>query len=232
MISHQNKCIFVHIPKAAGTSLISVFADRMAKPISREPMPFHLEDNKFDPPPPHLRALDHVKYGLATRQQFDSYFKFAFVRNPWDRLVSEYKYEGLTRKFSFKKFLFEHLPKPRWDDHYCHIIPQYDFIFDEQGNQLVNFIGKFENLQLDFEKVCERIFNSKKKLPFKNKSLSLLNRRDNNLRLFVSNLRNRFSLTGRRNTFITYQEYYDNESVEFVRKLYSKDVETFNYHFD
>ena len=231
MISHENKCIFIHIPKTAGTSLIKIFSDKNPQRKKHNPAPFSHDDYKFDPPPPHLRAQDYVKHGLVTKEVFDSYFKFSFVRNPWDRIISEYKYRGHIRKYPFKEYLFEHLPKPEWSDLYCHIIPQYDFLFDDQGNKLVNFIGKFETLQTDFEQICARLNLPAQKLIHENASLSIFRRRDNNLIQVLKSISVLMSINTRRNSFKSYQAYYDDESREFVSRLYKNDIETFDYHF-
>lgn len=233
MISHNHKCIFIHIPKAAGTSLIRVLSDPpKTDKTDQLVLPFEPDENKFDPPPPHLRAYDYVKYGLITKELFDSYFKFAFVRNPWDRIVSEYKYRMHAHRYSFKKYLFEHFPRPSWSDEYCHVIPQYDFLHNEHGNMLVDFVGRFENLQKDFSYVCDKLNIETKTLPHRNISTSIFNRRDNNLIQILRSIRNKLSITQRRNTFERYKDYYDNESVDFVANIYRKDIEAFGYKFD
>lgn len=232
MISHDYKCIYVHIPKAAGTSIVRALSANASRSQARDPNPFADIGNKFEPPPPHLRVEDHVKYGLATREQADSYFKFSFVRNPWDRLVSEYKYRGYFRAHTFKEYLFGHLPKPSWSDWYCHIIPQYDFLFHSDGTQLVDFIGRFENLEQDFRHVCNCLDLPDLQLPHRNTSMSIFNRRDNNLRMMLRSIRDKLNPAARRNTFDTWMEYYDDESREFVAELYKDDIRAFGYSFE
>ena len=140
-ISNKLQCIFIHIPKAAGTSIsgsskvktkLGEYAfEKPKEDYSMNNLPFHPDDNnKFDPPSSHMRASDYVKYGHITEIEFKTYFKFAFVRNPWARIVSEYKYRGHMNHYSFKEFLFKYMPNPSWSDQYCHIIPQYDFLYN------------------------------------------------------------------------------------------------------
>jgi hypothetical protein len=232
MLSHTNRCIFVHIPKSAGTSMIRVFSDpKKADNAEKSLMPFEPDEYKFDPPPPHFRPYDYVKYGHITKELFDSYFKFAFVRNPWDRVVSEYKYRRHAHRRSFKTFLFEHFPKPSWSDEYCHVIPQYDFLHDQNGTLLVDFVGRFENLQNDFSFVCEKLNIETKTLPHNNKSSSIFNRRDNNLIEILRSIRSTMSMTRRKNTFENYIDYYDQESIDFVASIYKNDIDTFGYEF-
>ena len=65
----REKAIFVHIPKAAGTSIaLSIFGE----------LPYH------------YKAIDYIVF--FGRKTFNQYFKFAFVRNPWDRVYSAYTY--------------------------------------------------------------------------------------------------------------------------------------------
>jgi len=235
MISHTNKCLFVHIPKVAGTSIIEVLQDKdfNEKSTQKNAAPFSANDFKFDPPPPHFRASDYVKYGQLTQKQFENYYKFSFVRNPWARIVSEYKYRDHARKYPFKDFLFKHLPTPAWRDEYCHIIPQYDFLYDEEGNCLVDFIGKFENIQQDFHQVCKSLDLPETQLPHSNQSQSLFHLRyDAGFCELLKRVRGKLSKRQRQNTFSNYREYYDQECIEFVAELYKNDIQAFQYEFD
>src|SRR5215510_9726425 len=104
MISNEYKCIFIHIPKCAGTSIESALGHNLhytgreaqdhrtirmiEKPIFTRSL-FQSKENLFE-------ALRRVKHGLrregnprnrltVTRDQYDRYFKFTIVRNPWSR---------------------------------------------------------------------------------------------------------------------------------------------------
>jgi len=231
MISHENKCIFIHIPKVAGTSLISLLDDASKVTKNEEKViPFESDFNKFEPPAPHFRAIDYIKYGYIEEDKFSSYFKFTFVRNPWDRIVSEYKYRRHPAKYDFKTFLFNHFPEPSWTDEYCHVIPQYDFIYDKDDQCLVDFVGKFENLKNDFDQVCRLLKLSNMKLPHKNKSLSFF-RRDMSLYHILKTIKDALSINQTRNTFSNYTEYYDEETIEWVAQIYKKDILVFDYEF-
>jgi hypothetical protein len=177
----------------------------------------------------HLKAGEYVALGHLTAEQFESYFKFSFVRNPWDRIVSEYKYRGYPVKIDFKTYLFKHLPAPGWTDTYCHIIPQYDFLHDEAGKLLVDFVGRYERLQADFDKVCARVGIPPTSLPRVNRSLE--EARPHTFREVRKQLRRAIWSREREHTFAHYSEYYDDESREFVGRLFRKDVEAFNYAF-
>src|SRR4051812_27780147 len=85
-----NPFIFVHIPKCAGTSI-----EKALMPVScrcgdfsdlTEPM-----RSKFWLP--GRRGLQHSKLKRYARNfNLSNFFKFAFVRNPWDRAVSQISY--------------------------------------------------------------------------------------------------------------------------------------------
>ena len=67
----RNKCIFIHIPKAAGTSVLAALGKTKEK------------------------GRDHVSwqvYKKASSRKFARYYKFTFVRNPYDRALSAYRY--------------------------------------------------------------------------------------------------------------------------------------------
>ncbi len=230
MVSRKYQCIFIHIPKVAGTSIKTVFEGEMER-RGRNPMPFQPNDEKFNPPPPnsHLPAHDYIKYGYVTQREFDSFYKFSFVRNPWDRIVSEYRFRRYPSRFDFKTFLFKKLPRPSWTDHYCHIIPQYDFIYDQSGQLLIDFVGKFENLTADFLHVKERLGITSSSLRHQNKSSE--NKRVKGLSGLVQNLGYSLSIRRRRNTYKDYHDYYDDESREFVAALYLNDIQAFDYEF-
>jgi hypothetical protein len=233
VICHPYGCVFVHIPKTAGISVEHVFLDLMGLTWdTRAALLLRHNDDPSRGPPrlAHLKASEYVSCGYLTQQEFDRYFKFSFVRNPWDRLVSEYKYRGHPVRMDFKTYLFRHLPKPGFTDTYCHIVPQSEFLFDELGTLLVDFVGRYESLQTDFETVCARLGIPPSPLPHANRSLEgrppvkTLNDVKKLLRRWLWNLE-------RKHTFPHYTQYYDSESREFVAELFRNDIQAFGYAF-
>jgi hypothetical protein len=234
VICHPYRCLFVHVPKTAGISIEHVFLGLLGLTWdARAPLLLrHNEDPAKGPPRlSHLKAGEYVSLGYLTQQEFDAYFKFSFVRNPWDRLVSEYKYRGYPVRMDFKTYLFRHLPPAGFSDLYTHVIPQYDFLHDEAGRQLVDFVGKYESLQADFDQVCARLGIPGTPLPHANRSgevkprIRTLNDIKKQLRRWLWNLE-------RRHTFPHYSQYYDQESRDYVASLYRNDIEAFGYSFD
>jgi chondroitin 4-sulfotransferase 11 len=101
----------------------------------------------------------HMSLSNFTLEKQEEYFSFAFVRNPWDRIMSSYLYsKRLGYKFTFKSFLDS-------IDFANHCKPQSFFI-----NENIDFIGRFENLQEGFNEVCEKLGFDAKQLPHENKT--------------------------------------------------------------
>jgi hypothetical protein len=195
MISHTYKFIFVHIPKAAGTSiehwLFKHYQLNQKKHIFFDKDLLHFNQ--------HL-TLSEIRKHRFLGQSFLDYFKFTFVRNPWERIVSAAKYKRMALKqflnYDFSSWQSRNLDPDR------HRLPQYDFLFDDSGNKLIDFIGRFEKLQDDFNTVCDKIGIPQQQLPHKNKT-----------------------------NHKHYTEYYDDETRDIVAERYAKDIEYFGYKF-
>ncbi|MGN6555677.1 MAG: sulfotransferase family 2 domain-containing protein [Verrucomicrobiota bacterium] len=145
--SQEHRCIFIHIPKCAGTSLRQSLA---------------------------LNAGGHrTIMGYRTmlpRTVFESCFKFTFVRNPWDRLASAFFFLKNENMESNHKWARKHLADfdtfenfvRRWVTRETvwlnsHFLPQFHFVTLEDTRPAVDFIGYYENLADDFSFICERL---------------------------------------------------------------------------
>ncbi len=165
LLSHDHQFLFIHIPKTAGTSIR----------VSLSPYAFHPETllenrvlssvginvNHIGPWKrkrfrPHCTALT-VQRNLPA-DVFDNLFKFVFVRNPWDLLVSLYnfipsrpkhRYSKYVASLSFSDFVNEWTQRPE--------ILQSRWIQDHRQELIVDYVGFFENIPHDFEVVCTRI---------------------------------------------------------------------------
>lgn len=213
MISHHHKCIFVHIPKNAGQSIEHVFLDLLDLSWeTRAPLLLRPNDRSELGPPrlAHLKANEYIQYKYLTTEMFDNYYKFTFVRNPWDRMVSIYKYLGFNNKCDFKTFLFSYYKDKIFEERFWFVGPQSDFIYDPKGKLLVDFVGRFEDLQNDFNQVCRKIGIPLAQLSHINKSTDEKNA----------------------TVFKCYQDYYDQESIAFIEEIYKSDIELFSYKFD
>src|SRR5690606_33093610 len=100
---------------------------------------------------------EYVRHRYVSPLQFAEYFKFAFVRNPWDRVVSMYKWHGFHQICSFRSFVAHELTGWLWRNKHWFVRPQCDFVCDDDGRLLVDYVGRYETLQADFDVVCERL---------------------------------------------------------------------------
>lgn len=228
MICDPYRCIFIHIPKAAGISVEQFFLARLGLDWAhREPLLLRYNsDPRLGPERlAHLTASEYVDCGHVTAEVFSSYFKFSFVRNPWARLVSEYKFRNHVKRYTFKDFVFHHLPRPGPSDAYRHVLPQFDFLHAPDGRLLVDFVGRFETLQEDFDQVCARIGLDDSRLPHSNSSQHGATLR--RVRLLNALFRKR----DRQPLYAQYPEYYDDETRDQVTRMYQKDIDAFGYAF-
>jgi hypothetical protein len=234
MICHHKKCVFVHIPKNAGQSIEHVFLDLLnLKWETRAPLLLRHNDRPELGPPrlAHLKADEYVRYNYMTQEMYEEYFKFTFVRNPWTRMLSFYKFLGFNKKYDFKTFLMSKFKDDVFQNMHWFVGPQSSYIYTEEGELIVDFVGRFENFQSDFDQVCTNIGLPKILAPHVNKSKE----KDTKFSLKPKELaENIFRGITTKNIakFDTYQEYYDQESIDLVAKLYKRDIELFNYDFE
>lgn len=227
MISDKHQCVFIHIPKTGGQSVESVFL--ALNGLSWETRaPLLLRPNEDPARGPerlaHLKAREYVACGHIGRRRFDRYFKFAFVRNPWDRLVSEYRYCQLEDDVPFRAFVEERFGET--DDNRAtrrHVIPQVEFLTDERGDFIVDFIGRFEHFQQDFSFVAGKLGLEGAVLPHRNPSKG--NKASRLRRLLRPN-------AAQEQARPTYQSYYDDGLRRRVGDFYAEDIERFTYSFD
>jgi len=203
LLAHSHKFIFLHVPKTGGQS------------IHKAVEPYMDGRDEFGAPKRHEKYYHHatpdVLLEYTDREVWDSYFKFVFVRNPWDRILSQYfffKTKDTMLKFNpnwhrefgekYKDFndWLKKTPKHNWFQ------PATDWIFNN-GRMEVDFVGRFEHFYRDFKRACSVIGLPKSTtLPQVNKTVH-----DH------------------------YSTYYNDESVEIIREQFSKDIEMFGYEF-
>lgn len=217
MISHHHKCIFIHIPKNAGQSIEHVFLRLLGLNWdTRAPLLLRQNDRPELGPPrlAHLKWHEYVDCQYVPQEMFESYFKFAFVRNPWARVVSMYKYLGYREKLAFKDFLMGPFKAAFHSRDGWFLGPQSDYIYSDDGTLQVDFVGRFETLQDDFKTVCRKLGIEETQLPHVNRSAQAKDPAPN-------------SGAGPK----SYQDLYDQESIDCVAALYQRDVERLGYDF-
>lgn len=208
------KFLFIHIWKTGGESVVSALRDHcplyfrnryINKAIRLTPGPSSVLLGWRA----RLVCGQHFTASEARREMpveaFDDAFKFTFVRNPWDWQVSNYAYALQTPAHGQHEIIqqlgsFDAYIRYQFD---ARAPAQSAFIFDETGDQLVDFVGRFENLSADFRTVCEKIGVSAD-LPF----LNVSKRRSD------------------------WRSYYTNETRGMVEELFHSDLERFDYRWD
>jgi hypothetical protein len=196
MISHKHKCIFIHIPKCAGSSIRDFYFDtpRLNWKLPNYELLYgwcpkrkiHLQ---------HATSQQLLELDLVKPEIWNNYFKFTFIRNPYDRAVSDYFWlmkdrnikgsfkDYITKKNVFKPVLSDNSVKEYRGDH---ILQQTDF-FDFSGNYKMDFIGKFEHLRTEINKLNDQLGISKEFDIHAKKNSS----RKNHYSIFYTNTRKR-----------------------------------------
>jgi hypothetical protein len=175
LISTSHKFIFIHIPKTAGTSIRSVL-NKHAAQTNKVMQKVHQKNKMIKSE--HIGASDikHILEGNLWKK----YFKFAFVRNPWEIMLSHYLYfsnrkgwsllHQRAKKLTFNKFIdwyFLRAPKVNYNKGFRR---GFEYFIEINNEQVLDFIGKFENLKEDFASICKKLNIQEIDLPIKNKS--------------------------------------------------------------
>ena len=160
------------------------------------------------------------EHNIEFDEIWNDYFKFTIVRNPWSRLLSCWLNKivlegkgvpGLEGCRYYRKLLSLHQSKYHTFADFIRCLNNDNNLYaDKHWSPLqslikmdsVDFIGKLENLQADFNIICDKIGIPQQQLPHKNKTKHK-----------------------------HYTEYYDDETKQIVWKRYSKDIEYFGYEF-
>ncbi|MCR9193912.1 MAG: sulfotransferase family protein [Hyphomonas sp.] len=208
------KFVFIHIWKTGGESVVSALREHcppyfrnryLNKAIRLAPGPFEallgwrarLVNGQ------HFTAQE-IRNEMPAGA-FDEAFKFTFVRNPWDWQVSNYAYALQTPAHGQHDIIrelgsFDAYIRYQFDER---APSQSSFILDDDGEQIVDFVGRFETLQQDFQTVCGTIGVSAE-LPFLNASKRKQDWRD----------------------------YYTDETRSLVEELFEADIQRFGYSWD
>jgi hypothetical protein len=211
LVSRQQKFLFVHIPKSAGSSVTAAL-----KPVSDRPQDelvnrllagVGINVNWFGPQS-WKRGRKHSTASqiqcMYSKEVFDSYYKFAFVRNPWALMVSYYHYikandkhhrsQKINNLDNFESYLYYEIKRNK--------INQSRFVTNRYGDVIVDFVGRFENLTEDFGKVCHHL-GLDTEIPHLNTSVHH-----------------------------DYRDYYNERTAKLVAYHWAEDILRFGYTFD
>lgn len=214
MISHKHKIIFIHIPKCAGSSIKDYYFDN-PRLDWRTPnykllygwcpkRNIHLQ---------HATTKQLLETELISEEDWKNYFKFTFVRNPYDRAYSDYLWIQKDRKIKdsfknyinktgkFEKVLCDNTVKEYRGDH---LLKQTDF-FEKEGDFKIDFIGYFENFKKDIQELNKLLYFSK---PFTQHSKK------------------------NRKRYNHYSLFYTASRKKLVEKVYANDLNQLNYNFE
>jgi chondroitin 4-sulfotransferase 11 len=200
LVSDSHKLVFVHIQKTGGSTVHRLLQERV--PDIRTIAPRH----------------EIAIRGMPKPDDWEEYFKFAFVRNPWDRLVSWY---SMVTKFpsggnelwryvhdnssTFEEFIYNCTDEVEMQKgvYYSFAYNQLDYITDENGDLLVDFIGRLENFEVDVLDIFSRIGIGLEMVPHKNRSRHQ-----------------------------HYSTFYAADTEMIVRERFKRDIEYFGYEFE
>lgn len=208
IISFQRKFIFIHTHKAAGTSIKAAYIPmQLEEDIiyggTKANEKLSSEMRALGNPWKHSTALE-VKTKLG--KLWDKFFTFSFVRNPWDRCVSNYFWWMKTtyrdtwqthEKVKALKDFNEYI-----DGDFVTKMPKYsDALCDDDGI-ILDFVGRYERLEDDFSSVCKTVGIPKINLPHENAT-----------------------------SHKHYTEYYSEDSKAKVYEIFADDINRFSYKF-
>ena len=231
MISDEHKSIFIHIPKTGGVSIKYL----LSKKYEYEDQEQWIEDvrkKQMFAPIDHLDARESL--ALYGKEKWDEYFKFAFVRNPWDLAVSLYHWEKMQINSFQKKgeHISTHRMQPRsWEDKDKGLVfrtfndqslvasfNEYidNLLYENQGHtwtQTKFLINRRGNIDLDF---IGRFEN------YEQDAQSVIDKLNIDTEVPHKN----------KSDHEHYSKYYDEETKKKVEHIFKDDIEYFKYKFE
>lgn len=196
-------CIFIHIPKTAGGAVRNLFFNK-----------------EYEGP----------FFGFNKIQQ--SKFSFCFVRNPYDRILSAYKFTA--KKFPEEQRTFQQFLAIATDEsikyhiaylskHYNEFIRHHTLPQTHEYNCLnyATFVGRYENLQSDWKIVCKKIGAEYEPLP-KDKDKDTKPVRSLSQKIYDY-------LYPEKSRINYYSSFFDNEQLKIINEYFKKDFEVLGY---
>lgn len=168
-INHDLKAIFLHIHKTGGSYVASVLKQYYGFETYYLKRPDHDKFCRNKVKNPNQKNYENRMHGVynyyktspelnqrmgMTTQKWDTYYKFTFIRNPYDRMISGWNH--MNPKIPFSRYV--HMKQHVSDMEYIHVfMNQVRHIINERGQIVVQFIGKFESLEEDLDRVLTNL---------------------------------------------------------------------------
>ena len=204
IVSHQHRFIFFAVPRT-GTHSVRAALKAMLGPDDWQQETLR---ERVRMPVPALARIGHGHVTFAQARAalpettWRGYFKFACVRNPYDRFVSACAmlngrnpdYRGRENAFMKRALTF-----PRFRQRVL-VRPQWDMLVDAQGALAMDFVGRYECLDQSMRDVCRHLGIPATTLPRRNAS-----------------------------EHGDYRQYYDDELLRIVTDFYRRDFDGLDY---
>ena len=166
IVSHSKQFLFVHIGKTAGTNVAAAL-----EPFAHDATA-HLVPRLLDRVGVHANYLGpvawrrfrlHATAAMAKRHLpasvYDGLFKFAFVRNPWEWLYSQWRFmvrDPSHHRGAFVRKLGGFDQYVKWEASRGDRT-QRRFVVGKRGELIVDHVGRFESLRDDFTAICRHL---------------------------------------------------------------------------
>lgn len=212
MISHQYKCIFIHISKCAGSTVenaFGVFKDAPGALAAHRGW-----DDKHKLYLQHATPQQLVDLELISLENWESYYKFIIYRNSWSKLLSDYMWASRMHKIddTFENFLmksgnFKSILTDNSKPSFCgdHLYQQKDYFFIDGNPINYNTVIDFDRIDEGFKKVVKDLNLPKNFFAVKE------------------------NITAYKKSH--YSFFYSLKTKKLVDKLYSEDIAYFNFRF-
>lgn len=174
IISHAHKYIFFAVPKTATHSIREALREHMGSDAWEQQMLF----GRDEMPVPALAAIRHGHISVQQlrphipEEMWRDYFKFAFVRNPFDRFVSTFFFLSRNQDLGgqdVRSLMKSALRTPAFRSRIL-VAPQSAMLCDADGKIAMDYIARYEDIQASYDHVAERIGTPSKDLIQKNAS--------------------------------------------------------------
>lgn len=215
MVSHEYKFIFIHIGRTAGCSIERTLCNNYCGNESQLTMNkwvLYTGSEEFVKKHPKTQAGHWIPKEIKSffgEKIYNEYFKFTVVRNPWQRMLSQFKKtQDKKNGMSFKGWIHKSfvLNDRNMDERFYK--PCKWWI---DGG--VDYIIKYENLDEDFSKLLDKIGI------------------DDSLKLDKVKMLPGWNNWGDDIDSVNYQDYYDEETKKIIEHNFKEDIEEFGYEF-